>query len=78
MGYISGTSWHSSCSVTFLIHFHDSPFLFFSFFFDWLSVSTMWRLTSGVVNEVSCILLARVFSYSAMNSVSESFIKLSF
>ena len=34
LGCISGTRWHSSCLVTFtfLVHFHNSSFLFFSFF----------------------------------------------
>ena len=79
LGCIFGTRWQSSCLVTFtfLVHFLNSSFLFFSFFFDWLSLGTTWRLASGVVKEVSCVLAACVISSSAMNSVSESFIKLS-
>ena len=42
LGCISGTRWHSSCLVafTFLVHFLNSSFLFFSFFLDWLSLGT--------------------------------------
>ena len=48
--------------LTFLFHFHNSSFLFFSFFFDWLSLGTTWRLASGVVKEVSRVLAACVIS----------------
>ena len=67
---ISGTRWRSYCLVTFtfLAHFHNSSFLFFSFFFGWLSLGTTWRLDSGVVKEVSCVLAACAFSASPMNS----------
>ena len=77
--YISGMRWHSPCSVTFtfLFHFHNSSFLLFYFFFDWLSLGTTRRLASGVVMEVFRVLGAYVFSSLAMSSVSKSFIKLS-
>ena len=57
---ISGTRWHSSCLVTFtfLVCFHYSSFLFFSFFFHCWSLGTTWRLASGVVKNVlftSCL-----------------------
>ena len=43
----------------------NSSFLFFSFFFDWLSLGTTWRLASGVVKEVSCVPVACLISRDA-------------
>ena len=79
LGCISGTRWHSSCLITFtfLVHFYNSSLLFFSFCFDWFSLGRTWILASGVVKEVSGVLAACVISSSALNSESESLIKLS-
>ena len=58
-----------------------SSFIFllfwFFFFFDCLSACTTWRLASGVDKEVPCVLAACEISSSAINWLSESFIKLS-
>ena len=59
-----------------MVQFHNFSFLFVSFSFDLLSLGTTWRLASGVVKDVSCLLAAYVISSSPMNPVLESFIKI--
>ena len=79
LSFISDTWWNSSCLIiiTFLVQFYNFSFLFFSFYIDRLSLDTTWRLASDAVKEVSCVLAARKIYFSAVNSVSELFIKLS-
>ena len=79
LGCISGTRWHSSCLVTFsfLVHFRNSSF-FVLFFLFWLIVTWYYEKIISLWCIISlCVLVVCVIFSSAMNSVSESFIKLS-